>query len=284
MSIPYPHISPEIFRIGPFAIRWYGLMYLVGYIVGHRLALRRARRGFVAMTEDDVDAWIVYLVIGMLLGARLVYAIVYQPTHYLNEPLEFLRIWHGGLSFHGAVLGMVTACLLFAWARRIPFWQIADTLAYAGTPGLFFGRLGNFINGELYGRPTDLPWAMVFPSDPLQVARHPSQLYEAIAEGLITFVLLVAVERWARRRGWYRPGLLGAVFLVGYGVQRFLIEFTREPDVQLGLAFGPFSMGQVLCMLMIVTAPVLGVIAYRHPTPPAAATTKGRNHGHRTNA
>jgi len=284
MAIPYPDISPEIFRIGPFAIRWYGLMYLVGYVVGHRLARRRIGQGLVTMTEDDLDAWIMYLVLGMLVGARLVYAIVYHPGHYLDDPLEFFRVWHGGLSFHGAVLGMVTACILFARARRVPFWQVADTLAYAGTPGLFFGRMGNFINGELYGRPTSLPWAMVFPSDPLQVTRHPSQLYEAIAEGIILFLLLVAVERWARRRGWYRPGLLAAVFLVGYGVQRFLIEFTRAPDVQLGLALGPFSMGQLLCALMIVTGPVLGAIAYRHHARASVAATERRDDGHRTDA
>lgn len=263
MGIPYPYISPEIVRIGPLAIRWYGVMYLIGYAVGYRLSLRRVRRGLVAMTEDDVDAWIGYLLIGMLLGARLVYAIVYQPGHYLDEPLELARIWHGGLSFHGAVLGMVAASLLFARVHRVAFWQVADTLAYAGTPGLFFGRLGNFINGELYGRPTGLPWGMVFPSDPLQVTRHPSQLYEAIGEGLLVFLLLVAVERVARRGNWYRPGLLAPVFLVGYGVVRFLIEYTRQPDAQLGFALGSFSMGQLLCAGMVVVGAALGAYLYR---------------------
>jgi phosphatidylglycerol:prolipoprotein diacylglycerol transferase len=251
MTIPYPHIPPELVRVGPFAIRWYGLMYVVGYVVGYRIARARIARGLVAMTERDLDALLGYLMAGMLIGARVLYAVVYERDHFLNDPLEFFRLWHGGLSFHGAVLGMTVACALFAHVRRVPFWEVADTLALAGTPGLFFGRLGNFINGELYGRPSSVPWSMIFPSDPLHVPRHPSQLYEAIGEGLLLFLLLRTLERRAVARGWYRPGLLAAVFLIGYGVLRFLLEFTRQPDVQLGLVLGPFSMGQLLSATMI---------------------------------
>ena len=251
MTLPYPRIPPELVRIGPFAVRWYGVMYLVGYVVGYRIARARIARGLVAMTERDLDALVGYLVVGMLVGARLVYAVVYEPGHYLDDPLEFFRLWHGGLSFHGAVIGMTAACALFARAHRVPFWEVADTLALAGTPGLFFGRLGNFINGELYGRPSGVPWAMVFPADPLRVPRHPSQLYEAVCEGLVLFLVLRALERRAVAGGWYRPGLLAAAFLVGYGVLRFLLEFTRQPDVQLGLVLGPFSMGQLLSATMI---------------------------------
>jgi phosphatidylglycerol:prolipoprotein diacylglycerol transferase len=211
------------------------------------------------MTEHDLDALIGYLIAGMLLGARLVYAIVYEPSHYLDDPLEFFRIWHGGLSFHGAVLGMTFACAIFARRREVPFWDVADTLALAGAPGLFFGRLGNFINGELYGRASSVPWSMVFPSDPLQVPRHPSQLYEAVGEGLLLFLMLRALERRSVAHGWYRPGLLAGAFLIGYGVVRFLLEFTRQPDRQLGLVLGPFSMGQLLSSTMIVIG--LGVLA-----------------------
>jgi phosphatidylglycerol:prolipoprotein diacylglycerol transferase len=261
MTIPYPHIPPELVRVGPFAIRWYGVMYVVGYIVGFRIAQTRIGRGLVAMTERDLDALIGYLMAGMLIGARLFYAIVYEPGHFLNDPLEFFRLWHGGLSFHGAVLGMTVACALFARVRQVPFWEVADTLALAGTPGLFFGRLGNFINGELYGRPSSVPWSMVFPSDPLHVPRHPSQLYEAIGEGLLLFLLLRALERWSVARGWYRPGLLAAAFLIGYGVVRFLLEFTRQPDTQLGLVLGPFSMGQLLSATMIAVG--LGLMVLR---------------------
>lgn len=257
MTVPYPRIPPEIVRVGPFAIRWYGVMYLVGYFVGYRIARARIERGLVAMTERDLDALLGYLFAGMLVGARVVYAIVYEPGHYLDDPLEFFRLWHGGLSFHGAVIGMTVGCVLFARAHRVHFWQVADTLALAGTPGLFFGRLGNFINGELYGRPSSVPWAMVFPADARQLPRHPSQLYEAVAEGLVLFLLLRALERRAVAGGWYRPGLLAAAFLIGYGILRFLLEFTRQPDAQLGLVLGPFSAGQLLSAAMIAAGLVV---------------------------
>jgi phosphatidylglycerol:prolipoprotein diacylglycerol transferase len=257
MTIPYPRISPELFRVGPIAVRWYGLMYLVGYCVGYRVMCARIKRGLISLAQSDLDALIGYLAAGMLVGARLVYAIVYEPGHYLRDPLEFVRIWHGGLSFHGALVGLTTACAVFARVHRVPFWQVADTLALAGTPGLFFGRLGNFINGELYGRVTSVPWAMVFPADPQHLPRHPSQLYEAIAEGIVLFVVLWTLERRSVARGWYRPGILAAAFLLGYGVLRFLLEFTRQPDPQLGLVLGPFSMGQLLCVAMVVAGLVL---------------------------
>ncbi|MGI8400998.1 MAG: prolipoprotein diacylglyceryl transferase, partial [Gemmatimonadaceae bacterium] len=240
MTIPYPHIPPEIFHVGPFALRWYGVMYVVGYVAGYRIARARIGRGLVAMTVAALDTFVGYLVVGMLLGARVMYAVAYEPGHYLHDPLEFFRVWRGGLSFHGAVIGMAVACLVFARVHRISFWKLADTLALAGTPGLFFGRLGNFINGELYGRPTHVPWAMVFPTDPLGLPRHPSQLYEAVAEGIVLFFVLRFLERRAVARGWYRPGLLAGAFLVGYGVIRFALEFTRQPDAQLGLVLGPF--------------------------------------------
>jgi phosphatidylglycerol:prolipoprotein diacylglycerol transferase len=252
MTIPYPHIPPELVRIGPFAIRWYGLMYLVGYVVGYRIVRGRIERGLVSLTPRDLDTLIGYLVAGMLLGARLMYAIAYEPGHYLADPIEFVRIWHGGLSFHGALIGMTIASVVFARVRRAPFWPIADTLALAGTPGLFFGRVGNFINGELYGRVTTVPWAMVFPTDPKHLPRHPSQLYEAIAEGIVLFLVLWMVERRAVARGRYCVGTLAAVFLIGYGMLRFLLEFTRQPDAQLGLVLGPFSMGQLFSAGMVL--------------------------------
>ncbi|MEP6491766.1 MAG: prolipoprotein diacylglyceryl transferase [bacterium] len=252
MTIPFPHISPDIIRVGPFALRWYGVMYVVAYMVGIELARRRVRRGLVPFDEKAIDAWVGYLVVGMLVGARFIYVTVYSRAEYAAHPLDVLAIWHGGLSFHGAVLGMLVASAIFATRRRIPFWTLADTLAFAGPPGLFFGRIGNFINAELYGRPTDVPWAMIFPTDRLRVPRHPSQLYEAICEGLILFLIVWAMQRRSVRDGWYRPGLLAATFLVGYGVLRFFIEFTRQPDAQLGFILGPFSMGQLLCSIMIL--------------------------------
>jgi phosphatidylglycerol:prolipoprotein diacylglycerol transferase len=246
MTIPYPRISPDIVRIGPVALRWYSAMYVVGYAVGIGIAKRRIRRGGVPFDERAVDSLVGYLVVGMLLGARLVYVFVYDRLHYAKDPLDAVAIWHGGLSFHGAVLGMTLASIIFARRKQVPFWSVADTLAIAGTPGLFFGRIGNFINAELYGRPSSVPWAMVFPTDPLHTPRHPSQLYEAVCEGIVLFLVLRWIDRKSTREGWYWPGLLAGVFLIGYAGIRFSIEFTREPDAQLGLVVGPFSMGQLL--------------------------------------
>ena len=268
VTIPYPRISPELVRIGPFALRWYAVMYIVGYAVGIAIAKRRVRRGTVPFDESVIDALVGYLIVGMLLGARVVYVLVYDPAHYAADPLDALAVWHGGLSFHGAVLGMTTACIVFAIRRHIPFWPLADTLALAGTPGLFFGRIGNFINGELYGRPTSVPWAMIFPTDPKGIPRHPSQLYEGLCEGVLLFLVLRWLERVSTRRGWYRPGLLAGAFLIGYGAIRFSLEFTREPDPQLGFVAGPFSMGQLLSSLMIIVGATLIVAIARGPASP----------------
>lgn len=250
MVIPYPRVPPVLFRIGPLAVRWYGIMYVVGYAVGYRLAVGRIRRGSTTLTRESLDSLIWFLVIGMLLGARLTYILVYDPASYRAHPLDVFALWQGGLSFHGAVIGLATACWLFARRHRAPFLSVTDTVALCGTPGLFFGRLGNFINGELYGRPTNVPWAMIFPDDPLHLPRHPSQLYEAIGEGVLLALGLWLLDRQSHRGHWYRPGLLTGSFLVGYAIVRFLFEFTRQPDVQLGFVLGPFSMGQLLSALM----------------------------------
>lgn len=263
MTIPYPRIPPELFRIGPIAVRWYGLMYLLAFIVGTRIARRRARRGLLPLDDHAIDGWVGYLVVGMIAGARLTYIFLYDPRHFAADPSDAIAIWHGGLSFHGAILGMALASVLFARRRDVPFWTLADTLALAGPPGLCFGRIGNFINGELYGRATTVPWAMVFPADRLHLPRHPSQLYEAAGEGVVLFLILRALERRSVGAGWYRPGLLGGGFLVGYGVIRFLIEFTRQPDAQLGFVIGSLSMGQLLSSLMIVLGAAILVVKHR---------------------
>lgn len=251
MTIPYPQIPPEIVRIGPVALRWYGVMYIVGYVVGHWLATRRIASGRAPLDRAALDSLIVYLVAGMFIGARLTYATVYDPDHFRDDPAAILRVWEGGLSFHGAIIGMAAAMALFSRVNHVPFFLLTDLVALVGTPGLFFGRIGNFINAELWGRPTNVPWAMVFPTDPLRLARHPSQLYEAIGEGILLYLFLRFVDRRSFGAGWYRPGLLTAAFLTGYGIIRFLVEFTREPDRQLGFVSGPFTMGQLLSAMMI---------------------------------
>jgi len=264
MIIPYPHISPVAFHVGPIAVRWYGIMYVLGYAVGDAMAKWRSRRGLWTLDREAVDSLVGYLVIGMLVGARLVYVLVYDWPAYREHPLRVFALWQGGLSFHGAAIGMAVACAVFAWRRRVPWRMLTDGLAVCATPGLFLGRIGNFINAELYGRPTQVPWAMVFPTDPVGVPRHPSQLYQALTEGLVLGALLLWLQsRIARRAaasGTIRDGYLSAAFLIGYGVLRFFVEFTRQPDAQLGFVLDGLSMGQLLCILMIAAGVVMLVV------------------------
>ena len=274
MVIPYPRIPPTIVSVGPLAIRWYSMMYVVGYLLGYRLILRRIASGRSTLTRADLDNLIWYLVVGMLLGARAIYVTVYGRGEYVAHPLEVFAVWQGGLSFHGAILGMAVAIILFAQRYRFPILAVTDLVALCGTPGLFFGRLGNFINGELYGRPTTVPWAMIFPNDPLHVPRHPSQLYEAFAEGLLLSALLWWVDGLARARGYSRPGLVTAFFLVGYAIIRFSLEFTRAPDAQLGLVIGPLSMGQLLSLIMLAVGVVLLALIFVRGRMPSDAPNR----------
>jgi phosphatidylglycerol:prolipoprotein diacylglycerol transferase len=260
MPIPYPRIPPDLIHVGPIRVRWYGVMYFIGYVVGVTLARRRIALGRSVLTREQIDSLVTYAVIGMLIGARLIYMLVYGRADLVSHPLELFLIWHGGLSFHGAIIGMATASALFARRVKVPWLAVTDTMAVCGAPGLFFGRLGNFINAELYGRVTHVPWAMVFPTDPTQLPRHPSQLYEALGEGVLVAGFVWWIDRLSHTRGWYRPGTLTAAFLIAYGVVRFFIEFTRQPDPQLGFVLGPLSMGQLLCLAMIAVG---GVALYR---------------------
>jgi phosphatidylglycerol:prolipoprotein diacylglycerol transferase len=279
MVIPYPRIPPTIVSVGPIAIRWYSVMYVVGYVLGYRLVLARIATGRSHITRAELDNLIWYLASGMLIGARVFYVLVYGRAEYTAHPLEVFALWRGGLSFHGAIAGMAAAIALFARRYRHSMLAITDLVALCGTPGLFFGRLGNFINGELYGRPANVPWAMIFPMDPKHVPRHPSQLYEAFAEGVILSALLWWIDGLARARGYDRPGLITGFFLVGYAIIRFSLEFTREPDAQLGFVFGALSMGQVLSIIMLAAGVALLGMIYlgrgvspRPPQSPGAAS------------
>jgi phosphatidylglycerol:prolipoprotein diacylglycerol transferase len=243
----HPQFDPVAIQIGAFGIRWYGLMYLVGFIAALMLGRWRAARDpWRGWDVRDVDDALFYTVLGIILGGRLGYVLFYKLDHYLAHPLEILYIWQGGMSFHGGFLGVLFAMVLFARKKRMGWLAIMDFLAPLVPPGLAAGRLGNFINAELWGRPTDLPWGMVFPNVD-QVPRHPSQLYQFALEGVALFFLLW----WFSKRP--RPvGAVSAMFLIGYGVARFVVEFAREPDAFLGLLALGFTMGQWLSLPMIV--------------------------------
>ena len=252
--LPYPNISPEIITIGPFALRWYGLMYVLGFVFGFHILKARIRKGFFKLPFEHADSYITYLVVGMLLGARLVYVFVYNWPYYSMHPGEIMALWSGGLSFHGAMIGMILSSWLFGKKHNIPLHCILDTMAIGAAPALFVGRMGNFINGELYGRVTDSPIAMIFPTDPEQLPRYPSQLFQGLTEGILLFLLLSYVHKILLAKGKLKHGMLGAAFVAGYGFFRFFVEFTRQPDPHLGLYLDMFSMGQILCGMMIVAS------------------------------
>ena len=250
----HPQFDPVFFSLGPVAVRWYGLMYVVGFVAFILLGKYRARRTpGGAVTESDVDDMLLYGVVGVILGGRLGYVLFYKPAYYLAHPGEILQVWAGGMSFHGGFAGVLVAMLVFCMLRRKRWIEVMDFIAPLVPIGLAAGRLGNFINGELPGRATNVPWGMWFPQhDATPLARHPSQLYQFALEGLLLFALL-----W-----WFssRPRPAGAVsglFLVGYGVLRFIAEFARQPDDFLGLLAFNFSMGQWLSLPMILAGAAL---------------------------
>jgi len=265
LAIPFPEIDPVAVQLGPLALRWYGLAYFAGILVGWFYARRLVRSerlwgGSPPFNVADIDDFLVWLVGGIVLGGRLGYALFYQPDHFLDDPSGVLRLWEGGMSFHGGLLGTIGAMAIFAWRRRKPMLSLFDVAAAAVPFGLFFGRLANFINAELWGRVTDAPWGMVFCNPTIRAMygdcpagsapRHPSQLYEAALEGILLFVLLrVLTHRFGSLRF---PGLTGGAFLAGYGLSRIVVEFLREPDLQLGFIAGFLTMGMILSLPMVL--------------------------------
>ena len=247
-GIILPEFDPFLINFGGFGIRWYALAYIVGLLGGYWILRREARRQPDApMTPEAVDSLLNHVLLGVILGGRLGYVIFYDPAFFLANPADIIKVWQGGMSFHGGLLGVTIAMWLFARRWRIPVLAVSDRVSLVLPLGLLLGRLSNFINAELYGRVTDLPWGMVFPgSDGLP--RHPSQLYEAGLEGLaLGTVMLVG---W--RRGWLRgTGTMTATLLLGYGLARFVVEYVREPDAHIGLMFGLATMGQILCLPML---------------------------------
>lgn len=256
--LSYPRIDPIAIQIGPLKVHWYGLMYLFGFAAFWLLGRIRARRQDMIARPEDVGDLLFYGMVGVILGGRLGYVLIYASGSVLDDPLMVFRIWEGGMSFHGGLAGAVAGAWLYQRRRGWGLLRTMDFVAPLIPPGLFFGRIGNFINAELWGRPTDLPWGMVFPGGGPQ-PRHPSQLYEAFLEGLVLFAIL-----WAYSSRPRPVGAVSGLFLLGYGLFRFLVEFVREPDPQLGyLAFGWLTMGQVLSLPMVLAGAGLMVWAYR---------------------
>jgi phosphatidylglycerol:prolipoprotein diacylglycerol transferase len=261
LQLPFPNIDPVFLRIGPVQLRWYGLMYMLSFIIGYFILKRYAKARKLPLTTDDIYDLLFYLILGVMLGGRLGYVLLYDLGSYLSDPFSIVAIWQGGMSFHGGFAGVILAAWWICRRKGWNFWEIADLVSVAVPIGLGLGRIGNFINGELFGRASSLPWAMVFPEGG-PAPRHPSQLYEALLEGLLLFLIL----RWLYKKELYR----GTVFwaLTGfYGLFRFLVEFVREPDAHLGFDLGPFTRGQLLTLPMLIVGLSMMVIYARRDRP-----------------
>lgn len=258
-------IDPYIVEIGSFRLSYYGLMYVVAFAVVYLLSLYRIRKKEAGYTPRDIENYLIWAALGLIVGARLGYIVFYNFEYYVRHPLEiFLPVsfeggFHftgiAGMSYHGGIIGVIVASIYYCRKHGIGFWDLGDFLVPAGPLGYTFGRIGNFINGELYGRPTDVPWGMYFPLDPHGLLRHPSQLYEAFFEGVFLFAIL-----WPLRNRKPFRGFHVSLYLIGYGTVRFFIEFVREPDAHLGTVLGPLSMGQILSSLMMLCGGALYVL------------------------
>lgn len=255
-----PHFDPIAFSIGPLAVHWYGLMYLFGFAAFWLLGRQRARQAWRGMSAQGVEDLLFYGVIGVILGGRLGFCLLYQPEWYLTHPLDIFKVWQGGMSAHGGIVGSILAIAYYARRQKTSFLTVADFVAPLVPLGLMFGRLGNFINGELWGRAADptLPWAMIFENSGTLVPRHPSQLYEAFLEGALLFTVL-----WLFSRKPRPAGAVGALFCLGYGLVRFVVEYFREPDSYLGLGLFGLSRGQWLSLPVMALGLVVLLWALR---------------------
>ena len=252
-----PHFDPTIFTIGDsnIGLRWYGLMYLLGFIFARWLAVRRAARPTSGWTVEQVDSLLFNGFMGVFIGGRVGDVFFYNIDHFLQEPSYLFRVWEGGMSFHGGLIGVIIAMIWTSHAQKRNFWQTADFVAPLIPFGLGLGRIGNFINLELWGRQTDVPWAMIFPTDPQLLPRHPSQLYEAFLEGIVLFAILNIFIKKPRPMG-----SVAGLFLIGYGIFRFIVEYVREPEVE--NFFGVITRGQALCLPMIIGGALIMAWAY----------------------
>ena len=267
-AIPFPVIDPVLVQIGPFAIRWYALAYITGIVAGWMLARRLVALPPVVATRQQVDDFVTWATLGIILGGRLGYVFFYRADHYLSHPLEILQVWQGGMSFHGGALGVIVALVLYCRQQRIDLLGFGDRVTAVIPIGLCLGRLANFINGELWGRVTDVPWGMVFPTGGPE-PRHPSQLYQAGMEGVALFILLQVLVHMPRLRA--RRGFVAGAFLVGYGVARGIGELFRQPDAFLGFLFAGATMGQLLSLPMVLVGAWLMLRARPVPVREASA-------------
>lgn len=252
--IPYPKIDPIIFSAGPLKVRWYGLMYVLGFVASYLLVKHQIKERNLRELDRHFENLNMTLILCLVLGGRLGYVLFYNFSYYSEHPLEILATWHGGMSFHGALIGVLLGGIVFCRIKKLDFWQAADIFVVTTPIGIGLGRLGNFINGELFGRQTDVAWAMIFP-DGGPVGRHPSQLYECLLEGVVLFAIL-----WAMRNRMRFPGAMLALFLCIYGMFRLFVELFREPDAQIGLLAGFLTMGQLLSCFMILAGGIIFVI------------------------
>jgi phosphatidylglycerol:prolipoprotein diacylglycerol transferase len=265
-AIPYPPIDPVALRLGPLAVKWYGLAYMAGLLLGWHYIKRLLHNerlwpaGKAPFQADRADDLLLFMTLGVLLGGRLGYVLFYEPRFFLGHPLQIPAVWNGGMSFHGALIGSILAILLFARRAGAAPWSVMDLTAAATPMGLFFGRLANFINAELWGRPSTLPWAMVFPGAG-SIPRHPSQLYEAALEGLLLFAVLWWLTH--AKLSLRRPGVTAGCFLIGYGLARSFSELFREPDPGHILTFGPFTAGILYSLPMVVAGALVVRAALR---------------------
>ncbi len=267
LVIPFPHVDPVLVHLGPLAIHWYALAYIFGILLGWAYARAIIRSGKLwggraPMTLADFDDFVLWVTLGIILGGRIGYVLFYNLPYFAAHPFEIVRLWNGGMSFHGGFIGCVLAVILFARHRKVPALSLGDLTCAVGPIGLFLGRIANFVNGELWGRPTDVPWAMIFPHGG-PIPRHPSQLYEAALEGLVLITILSLLIRAGALK---RPGMIIGCFAVGYAVARTIGEFFREPDVQLGFLWHGTTMGMLLSAPLFLAG--LGFIAYAMTHPP----------------
>ncbi len=271
--LTYPDIDPVIVSLGPLQVRWYGLMYVLGFGAAWLLVRRQLREFKWRTLEEQFDNLNLFLILGVILGGRLGYVLFYQPGYYLRHPMEILATWQGGMSFHGGCIGVIMAGALFCRRHNLDFWKGADLYAATIPIGLGLGRLGNFLNAELYGRITGVPWGMVFP-DGGPLPRHPSQLYEAALEGLLLFLILWNLRKkpWREQSRFWPHGSIMALFLILYGVFRIFVELFREPDAFLGTVLLNLTMGQVLSLTMVVLG--LALWLWRGRSFPAGSNPK----------